>query len=116
VKPRFQADADLDEDIVTGLLRRETYIDFQTAEAAGLRGRVDSEVLLLAAREGRLLVSHDRKTMPLHFAQFISDNTSPGVLIVPQRLSIRSAIEELLMVWAASEAEEWVNRICILPL
>lgn len=39
--PRFQADADLDEDIVTGLLRRETYIDFQTAEAAGLRARVD---------------------------------------------------------------------------
>lgn len=116
MKPRFQADADLDEDIVTGLLRRETYIDFQTAEAAGLRARVDTEVLLLAAREGRLLVSHDRKTMPLHFAQFISDNTSPGVLIVPQRLSIRSAIEELLMVWAASEAEEWVNRICILPL
>ena len=68
MKPRFQADADLDEDIVTGLLRREAYIDFQTAEAAGLRARVDPEVLHLAAREGRLLVSHDRKTMPLHFA------------------------------------------------
>jgi hypothetical protein len=33
-----KADADLDEDIVTGLRRREPGIDFQTATEAGLRG------------------------------------------------------------------------------
>jgi len=27
-----------------------------------------------------------------------------------------AAIEALLLVWAASEAEEWANRICALPL
>jgi hypothetical protein len=36
VKPRFQADADLNEDIVKGVLRREPGIDFQTATSAGL--------------------------------------------------------------------------------
>jgi len=113
---RFQADADLNQNIIAGLLRREPFIDFQTAETAGFRSRDDPAVLRRAAQDGRLLVSHDRKTMPLHFAIFISNNVSPGVLIVPQRLSVRTAIEELLMVWSGSEADEWVNRICILPL
>ena len=113
---RFQADADLNQNIIAGLLRREPFIDLQTAETAGFRRRDDPAVLRRAAQDGRLLVSHDRKTMPLHFAKFISNNISPGVLIVPQRLSVRTAIEELLMVWSGSEADKWVNRICILPL
>lgn len=116
MKVRFQADADFNEDIVTGLMRREPDIDFQTAEAAGLRNLDDPAVLLRAAQEGRVLVTHDRKTMPGHFARFIAINISPGLLIVSQRLDIRTAIEELLMVWVASEAEEWVNRISKIPL
>jgi predicted nuclease of predicted toxin-antitoxin system len=62
---RFQADADLNQNIVTGILRREPAIDFQTASAAGVRGLGDIEVLQLAAKEGRILVSHDPKTMPV---------------------------------------------------
>jgi hypothetical protein len=116
VKIRFQADADLNEDIVTGVLRREPGIDFQTADEAGLHGLDDSSVLAIAAREGRMLVSHDRKTMPAHFAAFIGTATSPGLLIVSQKLDVRSAIEELILFWAASEAEEWVNTICPIPL
>ncbi|QYO62309.1 DUF5615 family PIN-like protein [Leptolyngbya sp. 7M] len=68
---RYQADADLNQMIVTGVLRREPAIDFQTAFAAGLEGVKDSEVLALAAQQGRILISHDRKTMPLQFAMFI---------------------------------------------
>lgn len=69
MKVRFQADADLNEDIVTGILRRESRIDFQTATTAGLRSLSDMEVLTLSAREDRLLVSHDRRTMPPAFAE-----------------------------------------------
>lgn len=116
MKIRFQADADLNEDIVTGLLRRAPEMDFQTAGAAGLRGLDDPVVLTRAAQEGRALVSHDYKTMPGHFAEFIISGESPGLLIVPQNLDTQTAIEELLMVWAASEAEEWTNRVARLPL
>jgi hypothetical protein len=113
---RFQADADLNEDIVTGVLRREPRIDFQTAEAASLRSLSDSEVLTLAAREGRILVSHDRKTMPRAFAEFIRANASPGVLIVSQKTDLLTAIEGVLLVWSASEAEEWRNQLGTIPL
>ena len=113
---RYQADADLNQAIVTGVLRREPTIDFQTAFAAGLEGVQDLEVLAISAQQGRILVSHDRKTMPSEFAEFIISNQSSGVIIVSRKLPIEVIIEELLLIWAASSAEEWVNRIAKLPL
>jgi len=38
------------------------------------------------------------------------------LFIVSQKTDLLSAIEALLFVWAASEAEEWVNTICAIPL
>ena len=64
---RFQADNDLDHRIVIGTRRLAPTIDFQTAPALDLHGRADPEVLALAAQEGRILVTHDRRTMPGHF-------------------------------------------------
>ena len=74
------------------------------------------EVLAQTANEGRVLVSHDRQTMVGHFARFIGRQTSPGLIIVSQELDIGPAIEDLLLVWAASEAEEWENAVIFLPL
>ena len=54
--------------------------------------------------------------MPLHFANFIATQTSAGVVIVSQDLPIRQAVEDLVLIWEASEAEEWINRIDSLPL
>jgi hypothetical protein len=116
MRPRFQADADLNEEIVSGLLRRHPEIDFQTAEEGQMRGLPDPGVLTRAAEDGRILVTHDRRTMPAHFADFIQQRESPGVIIVSQRVSIVRAIDELTLVWAASGGEEWVNLIVELPL
>lgn len=76
----------------------------------------DPEILALAAREGRILVTHDRKTMPRHFFEFITTATSAGVLIIPQHLSVAAAVNDLLLIWYATEAEEWINQIRSLPL
>jgi hypothetical protein len=61
---RFQADADLNQIIVSAVVRRVPTIDFKTATATGLAGLEDLEVLAAAARDGRLLVTHDQATMP----------------------------------------------------
>jgi predicted nuclease of predicted toxin-antitoxin system len=116
MKVRFQADADLSELILKILLRRAPGVDFQTARVAGLSGMPDPDVLALAAGEDRVLVTHDQSTMPGHFRRFISHQKSPGVLIVPQNFEIHEAAEELLLIWEASDAEEWINRIEFLPL
>lgn len=54
--------------------------------------------------------------MPPAFAEFIANNQSSGVIIVSRKLSIEGIIEELLLIWAVSDAEEWVDRIAKLPL
>lgn len=116
MKIRFQADADLNEEIVSGLIRHEPSIDFQTADEANLRGLSDEDVLQKAAQENRILVTHDRRTMPYHFAKFIANQTSPGVFIISQRLAVGSGIDELLLLWTASEMDEWKNLIVDIPL
>ena len=116
MKIRFQSDVDFNQMIVTAMLRREPGVDFQTAQAAKLEGLADRKVLTAAAKAGRVLVTHDRKTLPIHFAKFIAKKRSSGVIVVPQQLSVRLAVEDLLLVWSASETEEWIDQIRVLPL
>ncbi len=116
MKPKFQADTDLKRAIIAAVKRREPMVDFQTAQAAKLEGLSDGRVLALAASENRILVSHDRRTMPFYFADFIADKTSAGLIIVSQEARVADVVEELILIWAATEAEEWVNTIVALPL
>lgn len=116
MKVRFLADADLNRAIVSGVLRREPSLDFLTAKAAGLRGMHDLDVLALAAQRQRVLVSHDVGTMPAHFQAFRNaGKRSSGVFMIHQTLDVGTAIEELLLIWIASEASEWDNRLEWLP-
>lgn len=114
---RFQVDANLNALIIKGLLRRQPLVDIQSADEAELAGVPDPEVLAHAAKAGRILVSHDYHTMPIHFAQFLaSGQHSPGVLLLHQQLPIAQAIEALLLVWSASAPEDWRDLLTYLPL
>ena len=112
---RFQADADLKQSIVTGVIRRQPNLDIQSANEAGLEGVKDPEVLAVAARDSRVLVTHDRKTMPTEFGKFITTQTSAGVLVISQNLPTREAIDALILIWEASTAEEWISQIMTFP-
>ena len=101
--------------MVRGLKRRAPEIDIRTAVDAGLAGLDDMQVLRIATQSGRLLVSQDRRTMP-HFRRFLVDASSPGVMLLRGGVSITAAVEELMLIWTASEAEEWINRLVWIPL
>ena len=116
MKVSYQADADLNEDIVAGVQRRAPEIDFQTADELELASLPDPQELALAAQEGRILVTHDRRTMPTHFGKFIENNKSPGLIVISQKTDTLSAIEDLILIWMASEAEEYVNSILTIPM
>lgn len=114
---RFLADADFSGKIVGGCVRREPSIDFLSAHRAGLARVPDPQVLAIAAEQDRILVTHDRHTMPGHFGDFLAaGGTSPGVFVVSQDAPITEVIEALVLVWAATDPEEWRDRIVQLPL
>ena len=109
MKIRFLADVNLNENIVSGVRLRVPEIDFQLAHK--LHGLPDDQVLAYAAREGRSLVTHDLRTIPIYFGEFIQIQNCPGVFLISQKISVKRAIERLILTWAASEAEEHINSI-----
>jgi hypothetical protein len=116
VSIRFLADADLDNGIVQGVRRREPSIEFKSANDAGLAGLPEDKVLAIAAGEGRVLISHDKRTMPVHFAARIRLGLwSPGVLLAVPRATVGDVVESLLIIWSASSESDWADQIHYLP-
>lgn len=113
---RLLADADLNFAIVKGARLREPSIDFRSAAEAGLKAIGDPEVLQFAASQGRILVSHDLRTMPFHFARRISEGeSSPGVFLVSQDAAVSDVIDAVVLIFSASLPVEWANQITHLP-
>ena len=114
---RFLADENFDRQIVDELRRKRPLLDIQTAVEAGILGFADPLVLAHAAEHERILLSHDVHTMPGHLADFITAGAnSPGVFLVPQLLPIGRAIADILLIWEASQPNEWRNLATRLPL
>ena len=113
---RFQADADLKQAIVTGVLRQRPAIDFQGPESMPLAGLDDRKVLELCAQQGRVLVSHDVTTMESAFRALISTRETPGLVLIPQtRATLRQAIECLILLWEIVTPKDMENRVCLVP-
>ncbi|SPF55166.1 conserved hypothetical protein [Candidatus Sulfopaludibacter sp. SbA4] len=113
---RFQADADLNCDIVTAVRRREPAIDFATAADAELEGMGDPQVLERARSENRILVSHDRRTMIHHFRRYLeAGGSSPGLPIVSQNAPIGPVVEAIVVLWSVSGPSEWRDQVHHLP-
>src|SRR5438034_2754352 len=103
--------------IVAATFRREPAMDFQTAQSAQLDYLDDETVLQRAASEGRILVTHDKRTMPKHFASFLAKgNSSPGVLLViPQDVPLRTVVDTLVLIWVDDRPADWKNAITVVP-
>lgn len=114
---RYLADEDLNAGIVQGLRSREPAIDILDVKTGGLRGTKDPALLEIADQLGRILITYDRHTMTRHFSDRPdAGKSTPGVFVLPQqRSAIGEVIDWLLLVWTASQAEEWRNRIVYLP-
>jgi Domain of unknown function (DUF5615) len=116
-RPRFLADHDFNEHIVVGVRRREPTIEFNRVRDLGMSERLDAEILEYADRQGLIVVSHDVNTMPAAaYARLAVNKTIGGLLMVQQTSPVGAIIDNLLLVWSASEAEEWNNQVCFLPL
>jgi hypothetical protein len=74
-------------------------------------------VLAYAAGEGLLIVSHDVNTMPGHAsARITAGELMAGLFMVRQGDAIGPVIDSLVLIWSASETEEWRDQIRFLPL
>lgn len=115
-RPRFLADHDLNEHIVLGVQRREPAVEFVRVRDIGLSDRPDAVILDYANQHRFLMVSHDVNTMPAAaYARMEAGEIIAGLLMVPQTSPVSAIIENLLLIWSSSEAEEWQNQVSFLP-
>lgn len=110
-------DQDFDQDILRGLRLKLPQLDAVTAYEIGLSEAPDPELLGWAAEQRRLLVTHDRQTMPGHIAdRMAAGEKTAGVVIVSRRLPIGRVIEDLELIVVCTSEAEWENVTRHLPL
>lgn len=115
-RPRFIADEDLRGSIVAAVRRREPSVEFSTAVAEGWSSLDDEALLERVWHERWLLISHDVNTMKAHAERRIAAGEGiHSLFLVPQSRPTRSVADSVQLIWAASEFEEWRDRIVFLP-
>jgi hypothetical protein len=114
---RFLLDENFNGKIVRGLRARQPDVDMIRVQDTEISGVDDPTVLEWAAKEGRILLTHDLDTMTKYANDRIEQGLPmAGVIFVRDTLPIAKVIDDLLTVLGASEASEWENRTDFLPL
>jgi hypothetical protein len=115
---RLASDEDFNGRIVAALRRRDPTLDLERVQDAGLRSAPDPVLLAWAATEGRVLLTHDRRTMPRHAYDRVTGGLPmPGVLVVRNdENAIGALVEEILIVLRCTTPDELRDRVWYLPL
>lgn len=114
---RLLIDENFPHPILRGVKSRLPELDFVLVRQIGLRGSDDRVLLKWAAHNDRTILTRDCKSMPLFAAELMQrGEVMEGVILVPQNMAIRRAIEELELVIACHSQEEFRDRIQRLPL
>ena len=111
------ADQNFNEHIVDGLTRRLPNVDIVLVRNVELSEAVDPDVLDWAASQGRVLLTHDRTTVPAFArARVESASNMPGVFLVSDEMPVGQAIDELLIAIQCLSEEECEGTIRFFPL
>ena len=117
-KPRFLFDECTDPDLIAALRRREPTIDIIRVNDPGAppSGTLDPDLLLAAEALGRVLVTNDKRTMPGHLrSHYQAGHHTAGVIMLRQRFPMGRYVQEILDEWTNTTADEWIDRIVVLP-
>lgn len=110
-------DENFNNDILRGLLRCNSSLDIVRIQDVGLVGVPDPEVLEWAARENRVLLTHDQNTVTkFAYQRVVEGRRMPGVIEVNGSLPMSVAIEDILLLALLSETGELEGQIVYLPL
>jgi predicted nuclease of predicted toxin-antitoxin system len=114
---RFLSDENFNGDIVRGLFLRQPNLDLLRVQDVSLRELDDPAILDWAANNERILLTHDRATMPdFAYDRLLKGQPMSGVFLINDRMPTRQAIDELLLLNTCSQQDEWKGIVLYLPL
>ena len=114
---KYLADENFHNHVIRGIRRQFPQLDLTRAVEVGLEGMDDPTVLEWAAQHGRVLLTHDVRTIRGFVENRLAKGLAmPGVLFVPQPFSRSQIIEELALLAECYEPEELAGTWLHLPL
>ena len=116
-RPRFLADHNFNDNIIEGVARKEPLIEIVKCREVGLERSPDDEILSYAAENGFIVLTHDVNTMAdFAYQRLTKGEHIQGLFLVIQDRPIGPIIENLILVWSITDAEEWQDRVRFLPV
>jgi len=114
---KFIADENFEGAIFRGLIRRHPHLDIARVQDVGLLSASDPDILEWAYQHGRIVLTHDQKTMPTFAYQRLADDKPvAGMIVMKHTIGVGKAIEDILLIISCTTMDEWVNQIQLLPL
>src|SRR3954447_18791610 len=96
---RLLTDENFRGDIIRGVLRRQPDLDLLRVLDVGLAGAADPDILEWAAKDGRILLTHDIKTVPgFAYDRVRAGQPMTGVFAVDDYMPTGLAIDEILLL------------------
>jgi hypothetical protein len=115
---RYLIDESIPEQLMNALIQREPAMEVFIVgqNMASPKGAPDPELLLFAEKEKLALVTFDKKSMDCHVTNHrATGHHTWGIFELRRGFSIRRYVDDLVLIWSASEAEDWRDRIEWLP-
>ena len=114
---RLLVDQNFSGHIHEGLTRRQPDLDLVHVRDVGLAAAPDSALLEWAATHGRVVVTHDRRTIPAcAYARVADGQLMPGVFLVSDQMPTGQAIDEILLAIHCLSPEECKDIVRYFPL
>lgn len=80
-------------------------------------GTLDPEIIIWCETYNFILVTNNRRSMPVHLADHLAQNRHvPGIFILSPKMSIGQNIDEPILIYQGSFDGEYQDRIEHLPL
>ena len=114
---RFCADENFNNNILRGLLRRLPAVDVVRIQDIGLAGTDDITLLEWAAKQDRIILTHDIRTMVgFAFTRVDAGLPMPGIFEIDCDASLGLILEDLILLAECSFNGEWEGQVIYLPL
>jgi hypothetical protein len=117
--PRFLLDENIDSDLRRALHRQapDMVVWMVGDPVTPVRGTPDPDILLWCETNRFLLVTNNRASMPVHLSDHLAGGHHvPGIFVLNPDMTMAELVAEFVLIWGASEAEEYLDLMIYLPV
>lgn len=118
MKVRFLVDENLSPRLQLALRRTYAELDVLRVGDSGAPplGTLDPDLLRYLEMDQRMLITDNRVSMPVHVAVHnAAGGHHWGIMTIRAGASMGQLVSALALVWEASAAEEWIDRMDWIP-